>query len=67
MEESASFVNHGEKTASGVIIVSMRLEVVCNILNSLGEKGYLDFGGSSIAFMGFEFVNDLLFRSFGHS
>src|SRR5690554_5269172 len=59
VEETAALADHQQQAAPAVVVVLVGSKMLGEVVDSLGEQGDLDLGGSGVALVGAEFGNDL--------
>ena len=59
--------DHVQKSAAGAVVFFVCTEVLCEVIDALGENSNLNFGGSGIAFKTCEFSDDSGFDVFFHN
>ena len=60
-KQSSTLTNKLEQSTSRVVVLVVRLHVCSKITDTLCEKSYLYFGGTSIVFVGLVFFYDRCF------
>lgn len=58
IQKRTTVVDHLDETAAGILILAVGLEVLCQMLDLLGENGNLNIAGSGIVFMDLELLAD---------
>ena len=67
VEKTLSLTDHLEKAASGVVVVLVLLQVLGEVVDSLGEDRDLHFGRTGVALVNGVLFDDGFFFCFQHS
>ncbi len=67
VEERSALTDHLEEAASGVMILLVDLEVLGQVVDSLGEKSDLNFGRTCVTLMSRVFLHDSKLFFFQHN
>jgi len=52
VQEAATASDHLQKTRTGVVVLLVGLQVICQFLDALSNQSNLDLGGSGVAWVG---------------
>src|SRR5471032_1533767 len=65
IEQPAAFADEHQETAAGVVILRMRLEMLCQVVDAFTENGYLHFRGTGVRFVSFVAADELCLAILG--
>jgi hypothetical protein len=67
VQQASSLADHLKKSSSGMVVLFVRFQVVCQMVDSLCENGNLNFRWTGVAFMQRVLDDDFLFCFSDHN